>query len=269
MRRLLAALLLLLAGNARADDLALDGALTQGGLMVGRTLPGATVTLDGRPLRLTDDGRFLFGFGRDHGPAAVLVLRRADGSDETRHLAVAPRQYDIQRIEGLPPRQITPSPEDLARIKRERALIDAAWARDSGPGFSAAFAWPVLGPISGIYGSQRILNGEPRQPHYGVDVAAPAGTPVGAAADGTVSLAEPDLFFTGGTVVIDHGHGLSSTYSHLSAVLVAPGQAVRQGEPIGRVGATGRVTAAHLDWRLTWRGERLDPQLTVPPMPKS
>src|SRR5262249_22291376 len=149
------------------------------GLIHGRTVPGSTVMLDGRALRVTTDGEFLFGFGRDAGAAATLEVAHPDGAKEHQVLKVVPRQWDIQRIDGLPERQVTPSPEDLARIKEDATLVAQARARDTVETmFRSGFIWPAQGPISGVYGSQRILNGQPRQPHYGVDVAAPAGTPV-------------------------------------------------------------------------------------------
>jgi len=264
----------LLAGVAQAQDITLDGQFTQGGLVIGRAPKGSRVTLDGKALRVADDGRFVFGFGRDQEPEALLRIRLPNGASEERRIAVSKREYQIQHIEGLPPRQVTPSLEDQERIKRERALIGRAFGRDSAgtgsaTGFASAFAWPALGPISGVYGSQRILNGEPRAPHFGVDVAMPTGTPVGAAADATVALAEADLFYTGGTVILDHGHGLSTLYAHLSTVAVQGGQTVRQGETIGRIGATGRVTGPHLHWGANWFSVKLDPALLVPSMPKN
>jgi murein DD-endopeptidase MepM/ murein hydrolase activator NlpD len=163
---------------------------------------------------------------------------------------------------------VTPDESLLTRIAAERELILAAWAYDTtATDFLGGFVWPVVAPISGVYGSQRILNGEPRQPHFGVDMAAPEGTPVAAPAGGIVRLAEPDLNFTGGTVIIDHGHGLSSTLMHLASVLVAVGQRVEQGDIVGTVGATGRATGPHLDWRMNLYDARIDPQLLVSPMP--
>jgi murein DD-endopeptidase MepM/ murein hydrolase activator NlpD len=270
----LALVLAVLAAPALAQDVVLEGQITQGGLVIGKAPPGSRVTLDGKPLRLANDGRFVFGFGRDQAAEAMLAIHLPDGRLDERRLEIARREYQVQRIDGLPPRQVTPSPEDLKRIERDRALITQAFSRDSGtagtlPGFAISFAWPAFGPISGVYGSQRILNGEPRQPHFGVDVAAPTGTPVSAAADATVAVAEADMFYTGGTVILDHGHGLSTLYAHLSAVEVKPGQIVRQGEPIGRIGATGRVTGPHLHWGANWFGTKLDPALLVPSMPKS
>jgi murein DD-endopeptidase MepM/ murein hydrolase activator NlpD len=183
---------------------------------------------------------------------------------ETQTLAIVPRQWRIERIDGLPPRTVTPPPEVLKRIRREGALINAARARDSdAKDFAQGFILPAAGRFSGFYGSQRILNGKPRRPHYGLDIAAPVGTPVHAAAAGEVVLAETGLFYTGGTVVIDHGHGLTTIYSHMNSVDVNVGDSVAQGAPIGTIGATGRVTGPHLDWRINWFNVRLDPQLVL------
>jgi murein DD-endopeptidase MepM/ murein hydrolase activator NlpD len=267
-RRLLCAALALWSGSASAGSLQLEGAVQQGALVRGQVEPGAQVTLDGKPLRVAPDGRFIFGLERDAPAHATLNVAFADGSRAHRDLDVAARHYDIQRIDGLPPQQVTPDPALLERIKREAALVRQARAADSDAlFFEAPLLWPARGPISGVYGSQRILNGEPRQPHFGVDVAAPAGTPVGAAASGIVTLAERDLYLTGGTIIIDHGYGLSTTYMHLATVGVAVGQAVAAAAPIGTVGATGRVTGPHLDWRVNWYQVRLDAALAAGPMP--
>jgi Peptidase family M23 len=266
------ALIALLSATAPglADPLTLDGAIEEGGLVRGRTVPGAAVTLDGRPVRVAPDGAFIFGFGRDAPAQAALDVALPDGTRLHRDLAVAQRQYEIQRIDGLPPNQVTPNAETLARIKREADLIKAARAVDSSLAFfEQPFRWPAEGPISGVYGSQRILNGEPRAPHMGLDIAAPRDTPVLAAAAGTVTLAERDLFFTGGTVIIDHGYGLATTYQHLGRVDVKAGQHVAAGEPIGLLGATGRVTGPHLHWALNWYDVRLDPALAITPMPQA
>lgn len=269
MKRFLVLLLWLAAASpARAEPVQLKGEPIQGGLIVGQAPAGSKAALDGRALRVDADGRFLFGFARDQKPEATLVVTLPDGVRETRRLEVARRDYQIQRIDGLPPSQVTPSPEELERIKREVAKVRAAKATDSAvPWFAETFAWPAQGIISGVYGSQRILNGEPRAPHYGVDVAAPTGTPVLAPISARVVLAEPDLFFTGGTIILDHGHGLTTTYAHLSAVEVTLGQEVRQGQQIGRIGATGRVTGPHLHWGMDWFDRPLDPARMVGPMP--
>jgi murein DD-endopeptidase MepM/ murein hydrolase activator NlpD len=183
-------------------------------------------------------------------------------------LQIATRQYEIQKVEGLPQNLVTPSAEEEARIAREQAEVTQARTLDlDEPLFESKFIWPALGPISGVYGSQRILNGTPRAPHYGVDVAAPEGSPVVSPADGLVTFAKPDLLLTGGTLIIDHGHGLSSTFLHLSRIDVKVGQRLHQGDLVGAVGATGRATGPHLHWGMNWFDVRVDPALVVGPMP--
>lgn len=256
------------AAAAATQPLELKGAFVQGGLVHGQVPPGSAVRFAGRRLHLDPAGRFLFGFGRDEATGEPLIVRYPDGSQIQRRLQIAKREYHIERVDGLPPREVSPSPKDLVRIRADARLIKAARKRDSAePGIAAAFVWPVVGRISGIYGSQRILNGKPRAPHRGVDIAAPAGTPVGAMAAGVVSLAAPDMYFTGNTVMIDHGYGLHSVYAHLSELDVKVGQAVEQGQPIGRIGATGRATGPHLHWGVYWFDQALDPALLVGPMP--
>ncbi len=271
MRTFFAAVLLslVLAGSpARAAELGLVGNFLQGGLIFGRAAPGAVVTLDGRRVRVTETGRFIFGFGRDAPQGAVLEVAWPDGRVDLRHLVVAKRDYKMQRIDGLPPKMVTPPESVLARIRAENGRIAAARAVDRAePLFESGFVWPAVGPISGVFGSQRVLNGEPKRPHFGVDIAAPAGTPITAPADGVVAIAEGDMYYTGGTVLLDHGHGLTSVYSHMKEVWVKVGARLSQGDAIGSVGATGRVTGAHLDWRINWFDQRLDPALLVPPMP--
>jgi murein DD-endopeptidase MepM/ murein hydrolase activator NlpD len=262
----LGTLLTLLSVLPTAHALDLAGKFVQGGLVLGTTLPGATVTLDGRAVPVAPDGRFVFGFGRD-ASAATLIVTLPDGGREERRLAVEQRQFDIQRVDGVPQNTVTPDPAELARIRREaseiRALREIAGAE---PDFVTPMIWPARGPISGVYGSQRILNGEPRAPHMGVDIAAPSGAPTVAAAGGMVRFAG-ELFLTGNTILIDHGYGLETSYAHLSRIDVKPGQRLRQGDQIGLVGATGRVTGPHLHWGMEWFEVRLDPQLVVGPMP--
>ena len=253
---------------AAAERFTLDGAFQQGGLLQGRAPAGSVVSIDGHSVRVSPIGLFLLGFDRDAPPTATLTIRYPDGSQEQRTLAIQQRQYDIQRIDGLPPKKVTPSAEHLARIERERKLVKTARSRDDARmDFVPGFSWPLVGRISGVYGSQRILNGNPRQPHFGVDVAAPVGTRVVAPAGGIVTLAHPDMYFSGGTLIIDHGHGLSSAFLHLHKILVAKGQRVERGQEIAEVGATGRVTGPHLDWRINLFDTRIDPQLAVGPMP--
>ena len=250
--------------------IALEGNLIPGGLAYARVAPGTSVALNGAPLDVLDDGLVLFGLGRNAEPMFSLELAGATAC--TREVRIAPREYRIQRVEGVPQRTVTPDPADLERIARERKLVRAAKAQrierdDLLTEAIAGFQWPAIGPISGVYGSQRVYNGNPGNPHYGVDVAVPTGTPVVAPAPGVVTLAEPDLFYSGGTVILDHGYKLSSSFLHMSEVTVSVGQVLETGDVLGAVGATGRATGPHLDWRMSWRSERIDPQLLVPPMP--
>jgi len=262
-RRLLLAAPALLLGRA-AHAATLDGPPTQGALLRGQALPGARVALDGRNLRVSPEGRFALGFGRDHGAAATLTTTHPGGRVETQALAVARRQWDVQAISGLPPAQVTPDAEALRRIGAERERLGQARAVDSAlPHFADALAWPARGRISGIFGSQRVLNGQPRQPHYGLDVAAPVGTPIQASLAGRVTLSG-DFFFFGQILVIDHGHGVNTLYAHLSQRLVAEGESVARGQRIALMGATGRVTGPHLHFSLSWYQVWLDPQPLLP-----
>lgn len=260
--------LLAAAQPARASgQLLLDGNQIQGGLVIGRTDPGTKVVFGGRAIRVAPDGHFVIGFTRDAPPTATLKLTFPDGRTQTETFHVEKRDYDIQRIDGLPPKMVTPPKDVLDRIKRENVLIKDARERDTAvPHFLKGWIWPAKGRISGVYGSQRILNGQPRQPHYGVDVAGPVGTAIVAPSDGVVTLVEKDLYYTGGTIIIDHGHGLSSAFLHMKDVTVKKGQRVKQGEKIGTLGKTGRATGPHLDWRINLFDARIDPQLLVPPM---
>lgn len=263
-RSALAAPLLLLARPARALDLP-QAALTQGGFVVARLPAGSRATLDGRGLRVSPAGDVAFGFGRDAAPQAVLVVTSPGGQAAPHRLTIARRTWDVQSIQGLPPAQVTPSAPDLARIAAEREQLGAARAVDTGDtGFTTGMAWPAQGRISGVFGSQRVLNGQPRQPHYGLDVAAPIGTPVLAALPGRVSLAAEFIFF-GKLVVLDHGHGINTLYAHLSAQDVALGTLVAQGQRIGAIGMTGRVTGPHLHFSLSWFQTFLDPRPPLPP----
>lgn len=257
----------MLLAPAHAADLVLDGAFIQGGLVRGLVKPGSEVFLDDQALKVSPQGRFVFGFGRDDTGAVILRVRGPDGGEERRRIVIAERTYDVQRIDGLPPRQVTPNEEDLKRIRQDNAEIAAARANDfDETWFAQDFIWPAKGRISGVYGSQRILNGQPRRPHYGIDIAAPTGTPVVAPAAGQVTLAATDHYYTGGTVILDHGHGVSSALLHMDTVTVRVGDVVAQGDPLGTVGAGGRATGPHLDWRINWFKVRIDPQTVVGPM---
>jgi murein DD-endopeptidase MepM/ murein hydrolase activator NlpD len=265
----LAVALVAFTGSAQGVTLTLDGPLEQGALLRGAAEPGTRVSFDGHPVRVAPDGHFILGLSRDAPAEAVLSLTDASGATEQRTLKIEQRQYDIQRINGLPPEQVTPNPQLLERIKAEAAEIRAAHAVESNRlDFESPLIWPVTGTITGIYGSQRILNGEPRSPHLGVDIAAPAGTPIKASAGGTVTLSERDLYFTGGTVVIDHGYGLSTVYVHLERIDAHVGDKVAQGQTIGLLGATGRATGPNLHWGVNWYNTALDPQLVAGPMPQ-
>ncbi len=266
--RIIFLLFLLAAPALGGASVQLWGELTQGGLVFGKTEPGAQVIHDGEKLPVSPAGDFLIGFTRDAPAESTLVVRYPDGREEKRKLHITQRKYDIQRIDGLPSRKVTPREEDLKRIKADRVAVTKARARiDDRLDFLHGFQWPVTGRITGVYGSQRILNGKPKWPHYGVDIAGPVGTPVRAPADGIVTLAHPDMFYSGATLIMDHGHGLSSTFLHLSRILVKEGQVVKKGQVVAEMGASGRVTGPHLDWRMNLRGKRLDPQLVVGPMP--
>lgn len=255
-------------GGGQAFALELTGPLEQGGLVVGQVAAGSRVEFEGRSLRVSASGTFLLGFGRDAPDEARLRVVTVDGRVETHTLEVAARDYRIQRIDGLPQRKVTPAKQDLERIRRESALVREARRQDDPrTDFLAGFILPINGRVSGVYGSQRILNGKPRRPHMGTDIAAPTGTPVHAPADGKVTLAEPDLFFSGGTLILDHGFGLSSSFLHLSRILVHTGERVLKGQVIAEVGATGRVTGPHLHWGMNLFDTRLDPQLVLRALP--
>lgn len=257
----------ILTAPARAGP-GLAGPLKQGGLIIGRLEAPGKVALDAKPLRLSKNRYFAFGFGRDQGKEAVLAVTWEGGRVETIPLAIEQRMYEIQKIDGLPDAMVTPPAEVLARIKRDNEIIVAARARDTeAEWFVSDIDWPVRGPISGVYGSQRILNGEPRRPHFGVDIAAPEGTDIHAPLDAIVSMAEPDLYYTGATAILDHGHGISTSYLHMSRMDVKVGDRLVRGDILGAVGKTGRATGPHLCWRLNWFQERLDPQLAAGPMP--
>lgn len=250
--------------------LSFAGEFRQGALVVGQTQSGNVVQVDGRPVRVSAEGVFLLGIGRDDTEPVSIRVTGEDGTERVETRSVITREYRVQRIDGLPETKVSPPPEVLERIRAEAGLTRAARSRDDPrTDFLAGFVWPLEGPVTGVYGSQRILNGKPRTPHFGVDVAAPIGTPVVAPASGIVSLVHPDMYCSGGTLIMDHGHGLSSTFIHLSRILVTEGQRVEQGQVVAEVGATGRATGPHLDWRINLFQTRLDPQLVAPRDPRS
>lgn len=248
-------------------ELQLRGEFTPGGLIVGQAEPGARVWFKGVELKLTPLGEFVFGLDRDEGPEVWIKQQKPGAEPVSQRYLVKKREYQIQRVDGLPPDKVEPPASALKRIELDTKQIKAARLVNSDQmGFLQSFTWPVTGRISGVFGSQRILNGTPKSPHAGVDVAVPTGTELRAPADGVVSLAVPDMYYTGGTLMIDHGHGLSTMMIHLSKLIAQQGQTVKQGEVVGLAGMTGRATGPHLHWAMSWLGARLDPQLAVPPM---
>ena len=258
----LVAVFVLLLGWQAAFALGLQTRLTPGGIYLGQAAPGSRIVYQQQPVRVAADGRFIIGFGRDAKLQQSYTEQFADGRSETVKLTLKPRQYDIQRLTGIAKKYVTPDESVLSRIRAEAEQVREARILDTDQSdLFNGFGWPVKGRISGVYGSQRYYNGKPGRPHYGLDIAVPTGTPVAAPADGIVRLADSDLYYSGGTIIIDHGHGLFSSFLHLSDVAVAVGAPVKRGEVIGAVGATGRVTGAHLDWRYNWFDQRLDPAL--------
>lgn len=249
----------------RGENVSLAGGFAQGGLVFGKTLPGAKVTLDGEDVMVGDDGLFVVGFGRDAALKSSLTVTLPGGAIESIDLALEDRDFPTERIDGLDQSKVSEFTEaQLKKIAADTELKKAARAdTQKAAGWLNGFDWPVKGRISGVFGSQRILNGEPKTPHSGMDVAAPAGAPIHAPADGIVRLAESDMYFEGGLVFIDHGHWLESALMHMSRIDVAPGQAVKKGDVIGAVGATGRATGPHMHWSVRWAGELVDPQLLV------
>jgi len=264
MRLFLAVVLNIICGSVLAIEL--NGTATQGGLIFGHASPGSDVTLDGSPVAISATGQFVIGFGRDETGSRELVIKSADGEVFRKSLSIQKRDYQIERVSGLPPKTVNPDPSAAARISEDaRMVATARQYRDNRAYYANGFTWPAKGRISGVYGSQRVLNGEPRRPHYGLDIAAPTGADVFAPADGLVTLAHPDLYFSGGTIILDHGQGLSSSFLHLSQILVEAGSFVKQGDLIARVGATGRASGPHLDWRMNWLDRRVDPQPLLEP----
>ncbi len=268
------AILALFAGALLADSTAsgqdgpmIRGEWQQGAVLVGQIPSGHTLFFLDREVPVSEDGYFVLGLGRDFPDEAHLKVVDGQGREAVYTYPVDQREYQIQRVEGVPSRTVNPDPEHLARIRDEAAQARAARKIISPlQAYRQSFQWPLLGPVTGVYGSQRYYNGEPRRPHFGVDVAAPTGTPIVAPVDGVVTLAHKEMFFSGGTLIVDHGQGLSSSFIHLSKILVKVGDRVKQGDIIAEVGATGRVTGPHLDWRMNWFDQRVDPALLVPPM---
>ncbi len=259
---------LLAAGSAQAQDdgLTLAGRFVQGGHALGRTWPRALIFVDGESLTAASaDGVFIVGFDREAAGSVQIEARLGDRTAR-RILDIAPGQFPSTSVNGLPPSTVEPSdPELLARIQREIVIKTEGFAsRIDADHFRDGFDWPLEGfRVTSRWGSQRVLNGTPARPHYGIDLAAPQGTVIRAPAAGRVTLAQPGLHFEGGLVLIDHGQGLITAYLHQSRIDVVAGQDLSRGEPVGRVGMTGRATGPHLCWRMKWRDRNLDPSLLV------
>lgn len=244
-----------------------EGQFEQGALIRGKAPAGTQVSLNGEALKVTPDGHFVFGFDRDAQLSQELRLVYPDGLTEVKPLSVTKREYNIQSVKGISNKIMKPDPVAQERAAKDTAQVKAARGTFSEQtAFLQSFIWPLTGRISGVYGSQRIYNDVPGNPHFGVDVAAKTGTVVVAPADGVISLSVPDMFYSGGTMIIDHGYGVSSSFLHLSKLYVNAGETVKQGQAVAEVGATGRANGPHLDWRLNWFQMRLDPTTIVPSM---
>lgn len=236
----------------------------QGAMVIGKVPPGSHVVYGDRTLAVTDYGTVVFGVARDATGSARVTVTPPGGAAQTVTVSIQPRDWPIERVNGVPPKTVAPPPKIAARIRREQARVSEARATsDNGTGFAEHFIWPVKGRISGRFGNQRIYNGTPGAAHSGMDIAVPKGTPVKAPASGRVVFADPDLYLTGGTILIDHGYGIGSNFLHLSELDVKVGDMVKQGEVIGRAGATGRATGPHVHWGMTWFNTRIDPLLVL------
>ena len=245
--------------STQVNAIEFKGKFLQGHYIIGITDPSAKIIVDKKSVKVSKDGYFVFGIDRDR-KFDILITKILNGNKEIITKKVLKRKYRIQRIDGLPENKVTPPESVYKRIKEENNKIGEARAINSNLlFFKDQFIMPVEGIISGVYGSQRILNGKPKWPHYGIDIAAKQGTKIRSSASGKVTMAEDDLYYTGGTIIMDHGHGISTIYSHLENVMVSVGDKINQGDIIGTVGSTGRSTGPHLDFRVNWFQTRLDP----------
>lgn len=266
MRMLIVCLVMVFGISVQADEpyLRLQGKLIQGAMILGETNAQTLRVLD-REIK-PENNRFVFGLGRDVEANLIVTANFEGVGKQEFEFQVEQRQYPTQSIEGVEQKYVNPPESVLERIRQDASAARNARAVESSyEYFRKPWLWPAQGPITGVYGSQRIFNGVPKRPHYGLDIAGPVGTPIYAPLAGTVSLAHPDMYYSGGTLIVDHGQGISSTFIHLDKILVEVGQELRAGDLIAEMGATGRVTGPHLDWRVNWFDQRLDPQLLLPP----
>jgi len=251
--------LIILFTTTQLTAVEFKGKFLQGHYIVGITNPSAKIIVGKKEVKVSKDGYFVFGLDRDR-KFDLTITKIINGKKEIIIKKVIKRNYNIQRIDGLEQSKVTPPESVYKRIKEENNRIGEARAVNSDlPFFKDQFIMPVEGIISGVYGSQRILNGKPRWPHYGIDIAAKKGTMIKSSGSGVVTMAEDDLYYTGGTIIMDHGHGISTIYSHLENIMVSVGDKINQGDIIGTVGSTGRSTGPHLDFRVNWFQTRLDP----------
>ena len=261
MKKILLILAILFPFNASAIEFI--GNFSQGNFILGKTEPNSKIIVNKTEVRVSKDGYFVFGIDRDR-KYDLVITKISNGKKEKIIKKILKRKYKIQRIDGLPENKVTPPESVYKRIKTENNKIGEARAINSELNFfKDKFIMPVEGIITGVYGSQRILNGKPKWPHYGIDIAAKQGTQIISSATGVVTMAEDDLYYTGGTIIMDHGHGISTIYSHLENVLVSVGDKINQGDVIGTVGSTGRSTGPHLDFRINWFQTRLDPMSVI------
>ena len=251
------------SSTASGTQVVFPTSVEQGSLVIGKVPLGSRVRHSGRDLLVTPYGTVVFGIARDAAGTTTVEVTPPAGAPTTATITVTPRDWPIERVNGVPPSTVKPAPALAARIAREQALVTAARKReDARTDFTQMFIWPVKGRISGRFGNQRVYNGTPGSAHSGMDIAVPTGTPVKAPAAGVVTFAD-DLYLTGGTVLLDHGHGVSSNFLHLSRIDVAVGDRVEQGQVIAGVGATGRATGPHLHWGMNWLDVRVDPLLVL------
>ena len=261
MKKILLAVAILFSTNSFAIEF--TGKFVQGHFILGKTNPGSKIVIDKKEIKVSKDGYFVFGIDRDR-KFDILITKIGNNKKEKITKKVFKRKYKIQKIDGLPENKVTPPESVYKRIKKENNAIGEARAINSDLNyFKNKFIMPVDGIITGVYGSQRILNGKPKWPHYGIDIAAKQGTHIISSGNGIVTMAEDDLYYTGGTIIMDHGHGISTIYSHLENVLVSVGDKINQGDIIGTVGSTGRSTGPHLDFRINWFQTRLDPMTVI------
>ena len=257
-------LIILIFISSKAFAIDFEGKFRQGHFIIGKTEPKSKIWIDKKLVKVSSGGFFVFGIDRDR-KYDLVITKEKNGKKEKIIKKIQKREYRIQKIDGLPEKKVTPPKELYDRIKQENKIISNARSIESNLTFFKEKFIPPLenAIITGVYGSQRILNGKPKWPHYGVDFAAQEGTEIKAMLDGTVTMAKTDLFYTGGTLIFDHGHGISTLYMHMQKIYVKKGQKVKQGDVIGTVGSTGRSTGAHLDIRLNWFGTRLDPMTVL------